>query len=85
MRPSDTERDGQALVESLKWEGECVVALATEICGAKGKGREECQRLFAIHGLELLTRYRKAMQRYVPTHWQGLENGTPRNQARNFV
>jgi hypothetical protein len=69
VRSSDAERDGQALVEPLKWECKCVVALATEMCRVKWKGREESQRLHVVHGLELLSRYRTAMhQRYVPSH-----------------
>jgi len=32
VRPSDTERDGQASMEFLKWECKCIVALATEVC-----------------------------------------------------
>jgi hypothetical protein len=68
VRSSEAEEDGQALMESLKWECKCVVALATEVCRVKEKGREECQRLQEVHGLELLNRYRTAMQRYVPTH-----------------
>jgi hypothetical protein len=68
VRSSEAEEDGQAFMESLKWECRCVVALATEVCRVKEKGREECQRLQEVHGLELLNRYRTAMQRYVPTH-----------------
>jgi hypothetical protein len=70
VRSSDAERDFQASVpvESFKWECECVVALATEMCRVKWKGREECQRLHEVHALELLNRYRTAMQRYVPSY-----------------
>jgi hypothetical protein len=93
VRSSDTERDGQNSMESLKWECECVVALATEMCRVREKGREECQRMLTVHGLELLNRYRDrtAMQRYVPSHLiryslltvstQGLGKGTARNLA----
>lgn len=91
MRSSDAERDGQALVESLKWECECVVPLATEMCCVKGKERKECERLHGVHGLELLNLYRIEMQRYVPSHLtryslltvstQELGNGTPRNRV----
>jgi len=68
VRSSDAEGDVQASVEPLEWECKCVVALATEICHVEWKGREECQRLHEVHGLELLNRYRTAMQRYVPSH-----------------
>ena len=69
VRSSDAERDGQSSVESLKWECECVVALATEVCRVEGtrKGREECRRLHEVHGTELLNRFRTEMQRYVPS------------------
>ena len=67
-RSSDAERDGQASVESLKWECDCVAVLATKMCFVEWKGLEECQRLHAVHGLELLNRYRAAMKRYVLSH-----------------
>ncbi|KAF8495550.1 hypothetical protein F5888DRAFT_1635594 [Russula emetica] len=65
VRSPDTERDGQDSMESLKWECERVVALATEMCRVREKGHEECQRMLTVHGLELLNRYRDrtAMQR----------------------
>jgi hypothetical protein len=91
VRSSDAEEDGQASVESLKWKCQRVVELATEMCFVEEKGREECQRLQTVHGLELLNRYRTAMQRYVPSQLtryslltvstQGLGRGTARNLA----
>ena len=91
VRSSDAEEDGQASVESLKWECNCVVALATEVCRVNENGREECQRLLEVHVLELLNRYRTAMQRYVPSNLkrclfltastQGLGKGPARNLA----
>lgn len=68
VRPSDAEEDGQASAEFLKWECNCIVALATEVCRVNENGRKECQRLLEVHVLELLNRYRTAMQRYVPSN-----------------
>lgn len=58
--------EGQASVESLRWECECVVALATEVCRVEGEEREKCRRLHEVYVPELLNRYRTEMQRYVP-------------------
>jgi hypothetical protein len=90
-RLPDGERDGQASLESLEWERECIVELATDVCCVKEEGREECRRFHAAHVPELLNRYRTAMQQYVPSHLtryslltmstQRLRKGTARNFA----